>query len=466
MENVNDDLLLEILTSGCDERVFIHETTNANKYHLNPLKFDKLLHRGSCTCGTLTADAYKVGLEFLKNYEDSKYESILKNQSQRLKAMLIDESIDFDVFYGPSGSDLMYLPLLFQYIIDPNKKIINIVSCPEELGSGSKAAAEGLYFSEWSQYGKPLPIGKNVSEKINSEVFYLPARNENGNIVDRNQAIRDLINKFPNELIIGNLVFGSKSGIKDDLAIIDEFKEGIMWVVDMCQFRTDRKLIYELISKGAMISITGSKFYQAPPFCGALLVPKYWSEKIKDKDASILETYNTLFTSYDYPLEFEKMRKNLPDFKNIGLRLRWEIALCEMESFLAFPQEKSNALIRRWNQVVIGRLAQSDLFRLMPDIELTNDSIISFMVIKNGVALDNKELKILFDYLVLNEHEGIENFTHVFLGQPVQYGEKSFIRLAIGSFSIRKQLMNNQFNPKSDIAFIQVIENAVKKLFP
>ena len=53
----------------------------------------------------------------------------------------------------------------------------------------------------------------------------------------------------------------------------------------------------------------------------------------------------------------------------------------------------------------------------------------------------------------------------MFLGQPVQYGEKSFIRLAIGSYSIRKQLMNNQFNPKSDIAFIQVIENAVTKLF-
>jgi hypothetical protein len=183
MENVNDDLLLEILTSGCDERVFISETTNANKYHLNPIKFDKLLHRGSCTCGTLTTDAYKVGQEFLKNYGDSKYESILKNQTLRLKAMLIYKSMDFDVFYGPSGSDLMYLPLLFQCIIDPNKKIINIVSCPEELGSGSKAAAEGLYFSEWSQYGKPLPIGKNVSEKVKSEVFYLPARDENGNIL-------------------------------------------------------------------------------------------------------------------------------------------------------------------------------------------------------------------------------------------------------------------------------------------
>ena len=165
MENVNDDLLLKILTSGCDERVFINEITNANKYHLNPIKFDKLLHRGSCTCGTLTADAYKFSLEFLQNYEDSKYESILKNQTQRLKAMLTEESLDFDVFYGPSGSDLMYLPLLFQCIIDPNKKIINIVSCPEELGSGSKAAAEGLYFSEWSQYGKPLPIGEKVSKK-------------------------------------------------------------------------------------------------------------------------------------------------------------------------------------------------------------------------------------------------------------------------------------------------------------
>ena len=466
MENVNDDLLLETLVSGCDERVFMRPETNANKYHLNPLKFTGLLNRGSCTCGTLTSDGYKTGIEFLTNYEDSKYESILKNQTRRLKNILSKETEDFDVFYGPSGSDLMYFPLLFQSIIDSKKQIINIVTCPEELGSGSKAAAEGLYFSKWSQYGEKLPLGQAVSEKLNSKVFYLPARNQSGNIVNRNQAIKDLIKNHPDQLIIGNLVFGSKSGIKDDLAIIDEFKEGVMWVVDMCQFRTDRELIQDLISKGALISITGSKFYQAPPFCGALLVPKVWINKFKQKDASFLKNFNALFTSFDYPLELENMRRDLPQHKNIGLRLRWEISLNEMELFLAYPQEKSNALIRRWNQVVIGRLALSDSFRLMPDIELTNDSIISFMVLKNGVALGNTQLKKLFDYLVLNEHKGIENFSHIFLGQPVQYGEKSFIRLAIGAFSIRKQLARDEFNPKSDIEVIRVIEDAVLKLFP
>lgn len=466
MENVNDNLLLQTLVSGCDERVFLQTETNANKYHLNPLLFHGLLHRGSCTCGTLTSDGYTTGIKFLTDYEDSKYESIVKTQTQRLKKILSEKTVDFDVFYAPSGSDLMYFPLLFQSIIDSKKQIINIVTCPEELGSGSKAAAEGIYFSEWSQYGKKLPIGSQVSKRLNSKVFYLPARNETGNIVNRNQAIKDLIKTHPNKLIIGNLVFGSKSGIKDDLAIIDEFKEGVMWVVDMCQFRTDRELIQDLISKGALISITGSKFYQAPPFCGALLVPKIWTNKFKNRDAGILKNFNLLFTSFDYPLELESMRKDLPQFKNLGLRLRWEIALNEMELFLAYPQEKSNTLIRRWNQVVIGRLAQSDSFKLMPDIELTNDSIISFMVLKNGLALGNVELKKLFDYLVLNKQKGIKNFSNVFIGQPVQYGEKSFIRLAIGAFSVRKQLARNKFNPKSDIALIKVIENAVEKLFP
>ena len=54
---------------------------------------------------------------------------------------------------------------------------------------------------------------------------------------------------------------------------------------------------------------------------------------------------------------------------------------------MSFDSSETNALIRRWSQVIIGRLAMSDTFRLMPDIELTNDSIVSFMVLVNGRAL-------------------------------------------------------------------------------
>ena len=456
--------LKEIVTSGCDERIFLRSDTNANKYHLNPIVYENLFQRGSCTCGTFTPFGFEVGVEFLKKYDESLYDQIVQDQTKRLHDLLSDSEINFDVYYGPSGSDMMYLPLLFQAMLKPDKSIVNIVSCPEELGSGSKLAAELSYYSEWNQFGEKIPMGQKLTSNIQSEVHYLAARENSGHIADRNKSIRTIIEQNPNKPIVGNLVFGSKSGIKDDLHIIDEFPE-IMWVVDMCQFRTDRNLIHELINKGVMIMVTGSKFYQAPPFCGALLVPTLWTEKLKKTSGSSAAFFKHIFSAYDFPDGLVNIRENLPEYKNVGLRLRWEVALREMEAYLSFPQEESNALIRRWNQVVTGRLAQSDTFRLMPNMELTNDSIVSFMVLVDGRALNNAELKKLFDFLVLNEHEGLDGFNRIFLGQPVQYGDKSFIRLAIGSYSVRRQLLNQRFEPFNDIRMIEIIEESVAKLF-
>ncbi len=460
-----DHKLLKILSTGCDERIFLREETNANKYHLNPLNYKNLLNRGSCTCGTLTPFGHEVALEFLEAQPEKNFEEILKNQTKRLRLLLNDDQSDFHVYYGPSGSDMMYLPIIFQAMLNPEKPIVNIVTCPEELGSGSKAAAEGLYYSDWNQYGEKIPNKHNISNKLDLKVHFLAAREESGSISDRRQDIRDIIAQYPGSPIIGNLVFGSKSGIKDDLDIIDEFREGVIWVVDMCQFRTDRTLINQLINKNVMLMVTGSKFYQAPPFCGALLVPKIWTEQLIGLDAEIVKDFDTLFSAYDFVPALSNVRKHLPKFKNIGLRMRWEVAIREMEAYLAIPQQETNDFIRRWNQVVIGRLALSDYFKLMPNIELTNDSIISFMVFSNGKALNNEELKRLFDYLVLSEHEGLEGYNRIFLGQPVQYGDSSFIRLAIGSYSVRKQLAKKRFNPKNDLRIIEIIEQAVDKLF-
>lgn len=462
----DDATLLKILTSGCDERIFLRPETDANKYHLNPLKYEGLFHRGSCTCGTLTPSGHETARDFLATYSDATHDAMVKDQAKRLQALLrASEEDQFHVYFGPSGSDMMYLPLLFQAMLHPGQEIINIVSCPEELGSGSKAAAENAYYAEWNQFGARIPMGEQVSEEIQARVHFLDARAESGHIVDRKQAIRDLIAKHPGQPLVGNLVFGSKSGIKDDLAIIDEFREGVMWVVDMCQFRTDRTLIHDLIGKGVMIMVTGSKFYQAPPFCGALLVPKQWTAMLATKPAQVAKGFEHLFTAYDFPTALPAVREQLPAFKNVGLRLRWEIALREMEAYMAFSQDEANGLIRRWSQVVTGRLAQSDYFRLMPNIELTNDSIVSFMVLVQGRALNNAELKKLFDYLVLSRHEGLRDYDRIFLGQPVQYGEKSFIRLAIGSYSVRKQLAKKQFDPTNDLQIIALIERAVKHLF-
>jgi hypothetical protein len=101
----------------------------------------------------------------------------------------------------------------------------------------------------------------------------------------------------------------------------------------------------------------------------------------------------------------------------------------------------------------------------MPDMELTNDSIVSFMVLVKGKALNNADLQLLYDFLVTNEHDGMEEYNRIFLGQPVQYGEKSFIRLSIGSYAVRNQLLNKRFEFKNDLRLIEIIEESVNKLF-
>jgi len=459
-------MIQEWLLAGCDERIALRPETDANQYNLNPMKYEGLLMRGSCTCGTLTPAGHETARRFERDYRAADDAQWMRTQTKRIQQLFGGGRNDeFHVYFGPSGSDMMYWPLLMQSMLNPGQRITNIVSCPEELGSGSILAAEGKYYANQNQFGATVPKGGMVTVALDVDVQFLPAREDSGHISDRKQAIRDIIAARPGQPIVGNLVFGSKSGIKDDLDIIDEFRDGVMWVVDMCQFRTHRGLVHELISKGVMLMVTGSKFYQAPPFCGALLVPKFWTERLAGCPVDHLAAYGALFASADAPPDLPQLRALWPEYANVGLRLRWEIALDEMEGYLAYPQEETDALIRRWNRVVVGRLALSDRFGMMPDIELTNDSIISFTVSAGGRELDYDQLKTLFDRLVLTNHTGFNGFHRVFMGQPVRYGKRSFIRLALGSYSIRKMMGADGFDPFNDLHLVDLIESTAVELF-
>jgi hypothetical protein len=234
----------------------------------------------------------------------------------------------------------------------------------------------------------------------------------------------------------------------------------------MCQFRTDNALVHNLLKKGVMVMITGSKFFQAPPFCGALLVPRVWTEKLRNvQQWGKVAHFHRLFSAYDIPANLPEMRAQLPYRENPGLRLRWHIALDEMEAYAQWPSDESNLLIRNWNKAISERLAQSTFFELMPDQSLTNDSIVSFRVQVQGAFLDNAQLKILFSTLVNAQVTGLEGYTNVFIGQPVQYGDRSFIRLAIGSYNVRKQLEQGGLELKNDYRLIELLEEFAQRLF-
>lgn len=455
-----------LLEQGCDERVHLIDGTGRNKYHLNPVEYETLLQRGSCTANLLTPRSHAVAKAFLGKYEEINYEHLLEKQGNRLRDLVGSENNEpFDIYFGPSGSDLVYYPLMFQLMLNPDKKLINIVSCPEELGSGSGYASETRFYANFNQFGDSIVKGDFVDPAHISEVHYLDARDAEGNILDRSKAIKEIAAENKDAAVVGSLVFGSKSGIKDDLDIIDP-QDDTMWVVDLCQFRVDPKLIHDLLDKGVMIMLTGSKFFQAPPFCAAMLVPRKWSERLKQVDASIITPYGKLFSAYDVPWFMQKMREHLPLKENKALRLRWEIALDEMEAYSYWSTEQTDDIIARWATGVMARLEDSAYFQLMPDQLKTNMSIISFQVWVDGEALDNAQLKELFKAITTAQHEGFrDSIKKVFFGQPVQYGDRSFIRLALGAYSVRAFLEEDAIDLHNDYRVVEIIEEYAQKMF-
>ena len=114
----------------------------------------------------------------------------------------------------------------------------------------------------------------------------------------------------------------------------------------------------------------------------------------------------------------------------------------------------------------MNKLDDSPYFSLMPDQLKTNPSIISFQVWVSGQALDHDQLKSLFEAVCTAKHTVFDDgVCQVFFGQPVAYGDQSFIRLAIGANSIRRFLELDNIDLKDDFRLIQILEDYAERLF-
>ena len=253
-----------------------------------------------------------------------------------------------------------------------------------------------------------------------------------------------------------------KSGIEDNLELIDRIdRPDIIWTVDMCQFRHSRKIIHRLLEKNACVMITGSKFYQAPPFCGALLVPQKFMRVLENGHLSLFSKLGKLFSAYDFPPSIRK-EIHLEKRQNIGLRLRWACSLNEIAKFRKIPKEIAKAKIAEWNAFVMAKLEKSSCFEPMPDQRITNKTIISFRVKRDDRYLDHLQLKELFRDVVGHGRIPGEPERRVFIGQPVAYGIKSFLRVAIGSMCIREFIANNETEFEDDAAILSIIESKIE----
>jgi len=437
-----------ILWKGADERIFLNEN-GLTKYGLSLIE-DNIVNRGSLMQETLLTCSSENEWIALRGKIAEELKSNIGNKNRS----------SFEIFFAPSGTDLLYFPLIFSRLLYPQKNILNILTCIEELGSGTELASEGKYYADLNQFGARIVKGAPILLDSPIKTIFLRARSKNGIIMNHESKIESLIREHRDYSIIVNLVYGSKSGIEDNLKLIDYIKaDNIIWNTDICQFRHSKRIINMLLNKNATIMLTGSKFYQSPPFCGAMLVPNSLYKKIhRANNWETFKSYSSIFSRFDFPLEmFEKLSFS-KEF-NIPLTLRWLCAIEEIKKYNKISEDITEQKIKLWRKIIVERMQQIPEFELMPNQKDTNGTIISFRLKVDKNYMNHEDLKKIFHSVVTTDHSSNYGFKRLFIGQPVSYQNQSFLRLAIGAKNIREFVESNEVDFELDKSILTIIRD-------
>ena len=462
-QTLSNRQLARLLTAGGDDRLHVCPESGRNKYLLDVHRFEGLFNRGSCTANLLTQQA-QLGLRGIDEPLRT-FEGVVEEQARRIRALITEagSTRDFEVFFAPSGTDLAYYPLIFQRVIHPKRPLVTILSCHDETGSGSVLACQARFFGRCNQFGAAVEKGSHIDVDFQPRVVRLAARNHEGSIAERTDSLRKIVAENSQASIIATLVCDSKSGIRDDLQIINETSE-VMWVVDACQFRADLALIGKAVDAGTLVMLTGSKFFEAPSFCGFLLVPRRWCKALAAKDAATIAPFGAIFSAHDVPRLLERIRTQLPRTQNWPLRHRIEIALDAIEAYKGLNPLAVRRVIAVWNRAVTKRIASSASLRLMNDQDKTHPSIVSFQVRGPNGLLDRSALERLFERVCTSTHDRLRGgLDRVYLGQPVQFPGGAFLRLALGASDVHEFVRSHSLDLHNDFRLIEILESRAEQ---
>lgn len=344
-----------MLTCGGDDRSLILDSST-NKYHIKPQPVDPAhVFRGSCTGNPPTQRGYDAAKKLYEKISampdgslDGAIDDVFADQRSRISKILeLEEGTE--VIIVPSGSDAEYLPVIIARAIKGNVPISNGVTQLREIGAGTAPASVGEYFSTHS----PLK-GKLADDITHLEGFdtvdgiAIPAREKNGDVINASQKMDEFvastIAKGSYPIVHG--VFGGKTGVRDEIMPgSQDGGETSLGVVDACQGRFSLDELHDWLKQDSIVLYTSSKFYQAPPFCGAVIIPPTIAAKLRaapapePKEMYSIDGLGGFLTDKELPECLESWKPLLAkdDSANLGLALRWEAGLAGMEGMFYFP---------------------------------------------------------------------------------------------------------------------------------
>lgn len=346
------------MTKGGDARIVLDPATGLNRYFSAPRPSDVVAYASS-TANDMSSAAFAHAAALLAEIEGAlspaEYRARLRALKGRIRAAY-RVARDVEIVFAASGTDLEYVALAC-VAGRADAGIRNILLGADEVGRGCIHSAFGRYFAEATPLGIATSAGEEVPGLGGVEMIDVPVRDpdgqarSSGEITDRmRESIDDALAAKRHPLV--HVVHGSKTGLalpslEDVDALRAEHGDTISFVVDACQARITSAEIAAYLERDAIVFLTGSKFMGGPPFSGFALVPRIFVERAHP----LPEGFPTLFRRAEWP-EGWPGSELLPDTANLGLLLRLEASIFELERFQALGPEDLACVVDAFDAAV------------------------------------------------------------------------------------------------------------------
>ncbi|HYD25967.1 MAG TPA: hypothetical protein VEB68_14355 [Croceibacterium sp.] len=350
---------VRLLASGGDERIVLDPASGLNRYFSGPYP-RRTIAFASSTANDMSREAFARTVE-LAAAPRAGYGERLDGLRQRIRAAyrLPDAC---RIVFAPSGTDLEYVALAASAAEAP-VAVHNILLGADEVGSGCRLSAHGMFFAPVTGRGVAVTAGARVAGLEQVSLVDIPVRCAEGLAHDSATIAAGIRGEIAAARAMGrralvHVVHGSKTGlILPELPEIDrllaEHGDAVSLVVDACQARITSEALHAYLDRGAIVFLTGSKFMGGPPFSGFALVPPAVADSTGPLPAGLAEISRRAEWPDGWP-----GREQLAEEDNPGLWLRLEAAIFELERFQALPAAQVERTVEAFQRALARRVIE------------------------------------------------------------------------------------------------------------
>jgi hypothetical protein len=355
-----------LMTGGCDDRIVLKPETGLNRYYSAPYPRDVLAYASS-TANDISSAAFARAETVLAEIGAAPDSGVYRDRLEGMRARIRSAyRVDGDVavVFAPSGTDLEYVALALVAGRAPGGTNAILLGA-DEVGTGCIHSAHGLYFASETALGAAVTPGGPVPGLGGAtlDLIDIPVRDRMGRVRPSTYIAARMGASIATAHAAGrhslvHIVHGSKTGlILPSLAEVDGLRDrhgdAMTLVVDACQARITSAAVDDYLARGAIVFVTGSKFMGGPPFSGFALVPAALAGRAPPLAAGLA----TIFRRAEWPALWPGAEA-LPDSVNIGLLLRLEASLFELERFQALDDAAVWRVIHAFHAAVRAEIVE------------------------------------------------------------------------------------------------------------